>query len=84
MNGGGRCLYRNTVKPGLDLRPLPALVAVACQQPTQQQMELRVEVVRDRHAVCQYVDQEGIGIDATEAGTLRQLLEQNHAHAPPV
>ncbi|KFF35154.1 hypothetical protein G039_0310630 [Pseudomonas aeruginosa VRFPA01] len=80
----GRRVHRLAVQPGLYLRPLPALVAVAREQAAQQQVQLRVEVVGQRHAVGQHVDQEGVGVDAFEAGAAGQLLQQDHAQAPPV
>ena len=81
---GGGGADRLAVEPGLDLRPLPALVAIPGQQAAQQQVELRVQVLGQQHAVGEDMDQVGIGIDAGKAGALGQLFEQDHAQAPPV
>ncbi|MNP39228.1 hypothetical protein D3C76_1327960 [compost metagenome] len=59
-------------------------MTVACQQTSQEKVQTRLEVVGDRYSVGQHVNKKCIGIDAVEAGALSQLLEQDHAQAPPV
>ncbi len=80
----GRRRRRVAGQPLTHLVPAPALVTIACEESPEQHVHPRVQVLGDRGAVGQDMDQEGLVVDPFEASPARDLFEEHHAQAPPV